>query len=346
MWHQPLGLWGAPWAIPYTLGVRLRAAAYDHGLYPVRRAPLPIISVGGLEAGGTGKTPMVAHLCRSLIALGARPGLLTRGYRRSAQDPALRTFGTEAHVALLGDEAAMLVHAGLDIAVAAQANRHAGALALAALGADCAVMDDGFSHRALARDLDIVMLRGEADVARLRMLPWGPLRELPQALARAHIVVVHHRCGPAPRALPAALSAWLQRHAKTAQVVQSDQAELTLRDEAGGAISPQGARVVVTAGTARPREVAASLQAMGAQVAACRPFADHHPYTSQDAQTLAKLVHQHGAQALVATAKDACKLQGLLPVPLWTLHAPLRLVDPHQHVALALGRVLAQRRTR
>jgi tetraacyldisaccharide 4'-kinase len=344
MWHQPLGLWGAPWALPYTLGVRLRAAAYDHGICRPQRAPLPVISVGGLEAGGTGKTPMVAHLCGALLALGARPGLLTRGYRRHARGPALRAFGTRADVALLGDEAAMLVQGGLDIAVAAQANRYAGARALAALGADCAVMDDGFSHRALTRDLDIVMLRGEADVARLHMLPWGPLRELPQGLDRAHIVVVHHRRGPAPRTLPAALVAWLQKYAGTAQVVQSDQAELTVRDGAGTVICPLGARVVAAAGTARPHEVADNLGTLGAQVAAFRPFADHHPYTAADAQALTALVHTHGAQALVVTAKDACKLRRLVPVPLWTLHAPLRLIDPHQHVAQALARVLEQRR--
>lgn len=185
--------WAAPLAAVYGAGVAVRRWAYDGHLLPRAAAPLRVISIGGLEAGGSGKTPLTGYVLAALVRRGVPCGLLTRGYGRAQRGLVLRRVATPAQVAAIGDEATMLVEAGLDVPVAACADRRRGAAALAASGCEVAVMDDGFAHRRLRRTLDVVVLRAEAPFGRgpHHYLPWGSLRESPRALRRADVVVFY-----------------------------------------------------------------------------------------------------------------------------------------------------------
>ena len=325
-------------SVPYGAVVRLRHALYDCGLLKIHPQPLPILSVGGLEAGGTGKTPMVGHLLRRLLAAGVAPGLLTRGYRRQASGLRVRAPGQQALVAHLGDEAAMLVAQGLDVAVAACAERRLGAEALAALGCDCAVMDDGLAHRAQQRAANIVMLRGELDLGRARLLPWGSLREPVSALGRAALLVVHYRQGDAPAAPSAALLELLARQGVHAPVLLSQFGPAQVVDDQGVAQALGGLPVVAAAGTARPWEIRASVADLGADVRAFYPFADHAPFGAATCAQLDQAVVATGAAALVVTAKDRIKLTGRVRAPLWTLTRSLQLQDPDDRLGQLLVR--------
>jgi tetraacyldisaccharide 4'-kinase len=310
--------WGLPLSWPaaglYGAAVAARGALYDAGALTAYRAPCPVISVGGLEAGGTGKTPTAAYLLRYLCAQGLAPGLLTRGYGRQHSGLVLRARGEPATAAALGDEPAMLIQAGLDVPVAACAERRRGATALAALGCRTLVLDDGFAHRALARDLDIVVLRGEAPLDNGYLLPRGDLREVPAALGRAHLVWFNYRRGPPPAVPPPSMARWLNdKPVVLAQLVPTPP-----RDTGGQVQHIAGVRVIVAAGIARPEDLVFHLRAAGADVCHVAAFADHHAFSAGQMAALYRKQQRAGAAALVVTAKDAVRLQHLeYPGNLW-----------------------------
>ena len=321
------GPWLAPLAPLYGAAVLLRRWSYDRGLAASVRPAVTTIAVGGLEAGGSGKTPVTGLVLRALLAAGRRPGLLTRGYGRRTTALAVRLPGGPASPEELGDEPAMLVASGLDVAVAACGRRSAGAAALVGR-VDTLVLDDGFQHRALARDLDIVVLRGEAPFGTGHLLPWGTLREPPSSLARAGVVWLHFR--GEPQLEP---PVWLARLAPRADLV------ISVAEPEGDLDAVRGARVVAAAGIARPADLAEALSALGAEVAALRALRDHHAFDTADARALADLVQGANAAALVVTPKDAIKLvpHWSAPPPLWVVGTRPRIVRGAEALAARLG---------
>lgn len=299
---SPLALAALPaWALWRPL-VALREASFDLGLRRVSTLPAPVISVGNLALGGTGKTPLVALLCELLAARGRRPAVLMRGYRA----------GSDGR----NDEAAMLawpVHCHPRRAAA-------GAAALAA-GADALVLDDGLQHRALHRDLDLVALDATRPWGRIdgrlgRTLPLGRLREGPRALRRATAVLLT-RIEQAPTGRLEGLRAGLQRRGLT--VIATSQQPLQLRrlDEDAdrrpcGHLA--GAAVRLVSGIGHPDSFRHSAETLGWRVLGHDRFPDHHHFTAAEARALADRAALQGA-ALVMTAKDAVKLRALLPEP-------------------------------
>ena len=313
---HPLAWIASPLAAAYGGAVRLRRALYDQGRLSQAAAPLFTLSIGGLEAGGSGKTPVTGWWLAELLALGLKPGLLTRGYGRPTRALRVRRSGEPADPRDLGDEPAMLVQSGLDVAVAACPSRRTGAAALQQVGCQVLVLDDGFAHRALRRDLDVVVLRAESPLGNGHLLPWGTLREPPSSLRRAHVVWLHaksERRVEVPEALrahaPQAL--WVQSRAQTLPPVNGWGQPVDLRD----------APVVVAAGIAWPRQFKQSVSAAGGNVRALVRYRDHHAFTLQDVARLRLAQHKHGAAALVVTPKDAIKLAPLWPDlgSLWVL---------------------------
>ncbi len=284
---------------------------YDTGWLPAHAPPLPTFCVGGLEAGGSGKTPVTAWLVWWLQVQGQQPGLLTRGYGRvhSAPNLVVRQVGEAASPATLGDEAAMLVAGGRDVPVAACPKRVLGAQALAQLGCSALVMDDGFAHRALLRHVDIVVLRGDAPLGTGHLLPWGTLREPPSSLRRAHVVWLHFKHGveAAKRSNLAVLRRWCPR----ATVVHSC-ASYALVDLAGRPVACD-APLMAASGVAHPAGFHRALAHLGAPVVQTMVFADHHRYGARDVHKLRCAMARCGAKALVVTAKDAVKLRELWP---------------------------------
>ena len=187
-WRGEGGLWGglasvlaAGPALLFGAVVRVRNALYDRGWLPARRAPLPVVSVGNLTVGGTGKTPVAAWIVRRLSERGHRPALVSRGYGR--------------------DELALHGRWNPAVPVVASPDRAGAAREAARRGADVAVLDDGFQHRRLARDADVVLLAAEERFPG-RMLPAGPYREPSRALRRADLIVVTRKAAPESAAEP------------------------------------------------------------------------------------------------------------------------------------------------
>lgn len=330
------GAWGAPLAPLYGFGVALRHWAFDLGLLRSVHAGVPTVSVGGLEAGGSGKTPVTGFVLRALRSAGRAPGLLTRGYGRGHAELRLRRAGEAPRVVDLGDEATMLVSQGIDVPVAAVPRRRLGAQTLVELGCDCLVLDDGFSHRALARDVDIVVVRAEAPHGKARMLPWGTLREPLASLSRAHLVWWQTKTLQAPQSVPERL----RELAPKAQWVHGRLRPAGVWGRAGEPLDVRVGRWLAATGIAWPEDFFARLQADGVTLLETWRYADHHAFSAADAAHLCERCQALGADGVVVTDKDAVKL-----LPLWPQDAPelarqsvrVEVVSGAPALALALG---------
>lgn len=273
----------------------------------VNRLRRPVVSVGNLSVGGSGKTPVVAHLAQILLALGQRPGILTRGYARTR--PALGVTVVSdgvrllADVAAAGDEPFMLARALPGVPVLVGADRFAsGSLAERELGVTVHVLDDGFQHVQLARDVDLLMV-DDRDLDDC-VLPTGRLREPLANAAQADAALVttenpvHARNVAETLGIEASFTVTRQVHAARA---------LSGADLAGRKDGP----VVAFAGIARPERFFADLASAGWHVAETMPFADHHPFSQSDVDQLAEYAKAAGTSMLVTTEKDAVRLQGI-----------------------------------
>ncbi len=292
-------LW--PAARAWSLSARARARLYRSGRLAQQRLERPVVSIGNLSAGGTGKTPFVIWLFSELARRGLRPAVLTRGYRRrdGSQPLLLTSPGSTPGAEGAGDEAQLMLQHGLaPIGVGADRFR-----AGAALEAQCAVdlhlLDDGFQHLALARDLDIVLL----DSSRLPweddLLPAGRLREPPSALRRAAVIVLTR------------IQDWTAIQAMKTQVRRSaPQADIYAARTrlAGPPAPPVSGPVLAFAGLGNPRAFFADLCVAGVRVVGTRHFSDHHRYTLRDLLRLERCAREVHAQALVTTEKDAANL--------------------------------------
>jgi len=296
----------------------------------------PVVSVGNLAAGGRGKTPVVEHLARLLVEAGERPAILSRGYGRSVAPPGAVVVsdghGLRVGPDLSGDEPGMLAQAlpGA-IVVVCEDRRIAGTLAEGRLGATVHVLDDGFQHLELARDVDLVLVTPE-DLSG-RAFPLGRLRETPRALAAADAVLVDGDLGD--RAWPfAGVERFGMRRSLGAPAVE------------GRPLSPEVGPVVALAGIARPERLARDLTALGWTVAESVTFADHHRYTVRDLTNVASVVRRTGAAAVVTTAKDAVRLRGAAALPVPLAVAVLRAsVEPSAAFRSWLSRRIADARS-
>ncbi len=270
----------------YAAEVRRRELRYRAGAGGTRVDGLVVVSVGNLAVGGTGKTPTAAWLVRLLADAGARPALVARGY------------GEDELLLHRRWNPAVPVHAGPDRVSQARAAREG--------GADAAVLDDGFQHRRLARDVDVVMLAAE-DPFPGRMLPCGPYREPAAALERAHVVVVSRRTASEDAA--AALAREVSRRHPEAVVAILGLLPGSWSTLSGAPAEPPRGPVTAAAGIARPdtfrRQVAAATGTDSATVELVA-FPDHHAYTAADARGLRR---RAGERTLVVTEKDAVKLE-------------------------------------
>jgi tetraacyldisaccharide 4'-kinase len=305
--------------------VRARAAMYDRGLVPVHVPVLPVLSIGNVSVGGTGKTPVAAWAAARLRAAGAHPALLLRGYG--------------------GDEP--VVHAKLnpDVPVLANADRVAGVREARARGADCVVLDDAFQHRRLARVADWVLVAAERGTAAERLLPAGPAREPASALRRADVVLVTRKS--ATRDAAEDLAARIARDAGVETAI-CHLALDSLVDALTEASHPlerlRGARLLAVAAIGAPASFFAQLRAAGAAELRTVTFRDHHAFDSSDVARL--LANATRADAVVCTLKDAVKLVPLWPhgaMPLWYVSLHARIERAERVLDASLERILSAR---
>jgi tetraacyldisaccharide 4'-kinase len=305
----------------FGAGVRARNTLYDRGTLSVRRLQGPTISIGNLSVGGTGKTPFVILLGELLKAHGIAFDVLSRGYGRASRgvaqvDPAgqAREFGDEP----------LLIARRLPVPVIVGESRYdAGLFAEAKFGPQFHLLDDGFQHRSLARDFDIVLLT--AGDVHDRLLPAGRLREPLSALKRADAIVLSG--GATPEKVPFyGKLIWRSRRGILANNVPP---------------SP-----VAFCGIARPKNFFLQLRLAGFPPAAEAEYGDHHTYTERDIRELLKLREQSDAGGFVTTEKDAINLGQLASLlqPLAVVPAKMELRDADEAIAAMLARI-AERRT-
>jgi tetraacyldisaccharide 4'-kinase len=308
-----------PAAWSYGFGAALHRAAYASGLVAPRRIECHVVSIGNLVVGGSGKTPLAAWLASELLARGRRVALASRGYGRVGGEPVTvvsdgqRVLG---RVDEAGDEPMMLAARSPGIPVLVGNDRGlVGLRAISAFDVDVLVLDDGFQHHRLHRDVDLVTFDGRLGLGNGHVLPRGPLRETPRALRRADAIGVID--GP----LPERDESLITRHAPGAFRFSAERRPSELRPLRGGPGLPPGElagkKVGLIAALAQPRGFRRTLEALGAEVTAERVFRDHHAYGPGDVRGLLD-----EAPLWVTTEKDALKI-----IPTWVGAADVRVLS-------------------
>jgi tetraacyldisaccharide 4'-kinase len=309
-----------PLSAVYGAVAEARNALYDRGLLRPRSLQGSVISVGNISTGGSGKTPFLILLGELLKARGVRFDVLSRGYGRRSRgvllvDPAglPRDFGDEP----------LLIARRLQAPVVVGEDRYeAGRFAESRFGAQIHLLDDGFQHRRLARDFDIVLVT--PDDARDRLLPAGRLREPLRALRRADAVVL--TSGASADLFPlAGKTVWRVRR--------------------GIAVQNVPARPIVFCGIARPQNFLLQLRTAGIEPVAEAFFRDHHAYTQEDVRDLLQLRERSEAGGFVTTEKDAVNLGGYMDAlaPLAVVPVKMELVDADNAVDTMLRTIDEQR---
>jgi tetraacyldisaccharide 4'-kinase len=293
-----------------------------------RRLERPVVSVGNLRVGGTGKTPVVAAIARLLQELGERPAVLSRGYaRRRPVDGVVVVAdcrGVRADLDRAGDEPLMLARVLDGVPVLVSADRYvAGRLAERRLGCTVHVLDDGFQHLPLARTVDLVIVSDE-DVRDGRTLPGGRLREPLAAARAAHALLVPDADEAGARDL-----AWRLGVAEGFALVRRTGAPRRLDTIREWAPLEPGAAAFAVAGIARPERFFSDLEAAGIRVAGTRAFPDHHPYDARDVRAITAAAAAAGATVVMTTEKDLVRLLPFRPFPMPLAWLPLSVsVEP------------------
>ncbi len=311
----------------YRLGVSYRNLAFDRGWKPAHRAAVPVVSVGNLTLGGTGKTPMVEWVARWYRALGVRVAILSRGYGDASG---------------INDEGRVLEENLPDVPHLQGVDRSRLAdCAVEELESQLLVLDDGFQHRRLARDLDLVLLDALDPFGLGRSFPRGLLREPVSSLRRAGVVVLS-RADLVDQPTRAAIRARAERAAGPLRWATARHAP---RDLVGGSEvtepleSARGRKVVAFCGIGNPEGFRRTLEGLGVELADFRIFRDHHPYTASDVAELSGWARATGAELALTTQKDSVKLRldALGLVPLRALRVGLEVLEGQETLAEALS---------
>lgn len=309
IWATPIraGLRGLEAA--YSLGLRARNARYDRGR-GVTRLDVPVISVGNITVGGTGKTPVVIRIARLLDEIGASPAVVARGYGASPGEP------NDEERLIRGKVPSVIYRADPDRVAAARSATESG-------GADVLILDDGFQHRRLHRDLDIVLLDATCPFGFEHVLPRGLLREPLTGLRRADLILLT-RSDQVPAAARDAIVRRVRSIAGDVEILSCRHRVTGVRHlSTGEPIDPEGKRVVLFAGIGRPESFRHTAASLGVEMVGSRWFADHHNYARRDisAMLVAGAFPPH--DLLLTTAKDAAKIESLGDFS----HAALGVVD-------------------
>lgn len=330
-WERITPVSAALWPLSLLFGAAAgaRRSAYRNGLLPTVRLPVPVIVVGNITVGGTGKTPLTLWLAASLRAQGYTPGIVCRGYGGRSVAPQRVLPDSDPYAC--GDEAVLLARrSGGEVWTGADRVAAARSLLAAQPACNVVISDDGLQHHALARDVELCVVDAARGFGNGWLLPAGALRERPSRLATVDAVVLNAGGGDASH--------------PSLGLIPSEAPRFTMRLQGGefrNLLDParqarpehfRGKRVHAVAGIGNPRRFFRQLEAMGLEFTP-HPFPDHHPYAASD-------LAYSGAQAVLMTEKDAVKCRQFAAESHWEL-----AVDALPDGALA-DRVLRKLKTR
>ncbi len=315
---EKLFLLGRPLSGIYGRIMLLRSFLYKKKVIRARRLSVPVISVGNLSLGGTGKTPHVIEICRFLKGQGFRPAVLTRGYGgKAGKGPLLVSDGKgiRADVSEAGDEPWMMAAKLEGVPVIAGSERYrCGLFALKRLPVSLFVLDDGFQHLGLERDLDIVLIDATRPIYSERVFPGGILREPPVALSRADAVILS-KCNEVNPNRLVTLEEALRAYTKAAPIFQSlyeiDRIDMVFKGplpETGSLKGNSLKGVFCFCGLARPQSFLELLKQAGAEIKGVLQFADHHEYKKTDLIAIGKRARETGSTIVLTTEKDFAKI--------------------------------------
>lgn len=297
---------------------RVRNYLYDRKWFDVYRSRSVVISVGNLTWGGTGKTSLVSEMCGYLTGFGFSVAIVSRGYgsqshtslRAQLEDQSPHDWRT------MGDEPYLLSTLHPKTRVLVAANRRYALESLEHESPDVVILDDAFQHRAVARDLDLVLIDASEDLLGLRVLPFGKLREPVQCIHRADAIILTHSDRPFESTVD-----WIQRNARVPV--------FHARYYPQNGQQVHGKRVVAFCALGSPRHFYRSLEDCGAQVAFTHSFPDHYVYTRRDLENLQRQAKAVSAEAVVTSAKDAVKIDtSWVTMPLVVLKSRLKIEEP------------------
>lgn len=316
---SPLTLMG----VVYGRAMLMRRAAYNSGLIKSRKAPVPVISVGNLTLGGTGKTPLCEYIALVLKSSGMKPALVSRGYK-GAMEGRVAVVSTGEELLLgpkdAGDEPVLLAKRLPGVPVLLGKDRlKAVREAVRRFGTNVAVLDDAYQHLAIARNLNVLALDAARPFAAGSCIPRGMLRE-PQSALRDADVIVFTRADRADRERLETLKRKVGEMNPAAMLLTAVHEPESVTEPGGGATDTllwlKTRKVLAFAGIGKPEGFFATLSNLGAAVTHTVEFEDHHEYSKADIDRLLNWAKLTNAEALVTTEKDAVKLERYLPLTL------------------------------
>jgi tetraacyldisaccharide 4'-kinase len=311
---KPVRAFLLPVSFLYWLITAVRNWFFDIGILRVTRLHVPVVSVGNISAGGTGKTPFVEVLVRKLQSKGRKPAVVSRGYgRRTTGYLMVSGEGTSVAQAIdAGDEPVQLAHQLRDTPIVVDEDRVEGAQkVLEESSADCIVLDDGFQHRYLARELNIVLLTAREILERQWMLPAGNRRESIHSLHRADLIVLS-KCKNLLNYEDAVkrLTDW-----KSDNIAGFRLAPVALRNVSNGECfdrrSAKQIPVLIFSGVGDPNSFKQSVEEFGCSIVKSIEFPDHHWYSGNDLKRLRDKYEEHSAKLVITTQKDLVRLRSL-----------------------------------
>ncbi|PID75353.1 MAG: tetraacyldisaccharide 4'-kinase [Deltaproteobacteria bacterium] len=313
--HKTLFFFGRPVAPLYAGVMKIREWLYKSGFFERIQFPVPVVSVGNLMLGGTGKTPTVIHIARLLRNHGYRPAVVSRGYKGSSKAPyTLVSDGTMiiSTADTAGDEAVMMAKQLSNIPILVGKKRAIPCrYAVESLEADCIILDDGFQHLAVARDIDLVLFDSTNLAGNSRVFPGGPLREQVSSLKRTSAFLLTGRTGANAKRADT-FAELLQTRFTEIPVFSATYSEPFITDIKGKRVDARLLkRPFLFSAIANPERFVTSVSDLGLFVTDSTAFADHFSYSQKTAALLEAKAQDAEADCLLTTAKDAVKLEGL-----------------------------------
>lgn len=344
-----------PFSWIYGTGVLTRNLLFETGLLPVVTLPIPVISVGNISSGGTGKTPLVEFLAEDLVRRGRKPGILSRGYGRATTGYQVVSNGSQrcAEAISAGDEPALLASRISGVPIAVDEDRvHGATKLLESFGIDSLLLDDGFQHRHLGRASDIVLLTAGELLRGSNLLPAGYRREPWTALRRASLVVIS-KCADlkmfrsARSRLPKDAPTFAAGIRTAVSGIRRYQSE-----EAFEASFVHGKSAVAFSGLGDPAAFGTTLSDLNVRLLKQHRFPDHHWFSVKDIQNIIESRSRSEAEMVLTTAKDAVRLDALPPagrdllddLPLFIVEMKLEVLEGIDVLAATLDAALASDR--